>query len=80
MPRLPDSHLSSPSELAGRLPVNHSIFNSYPLNFHLISGGFSTIFFSSRWAIGGIYDGSDCHRHPPVITRILDFSVFCDTF
>jgi hypothetical protein len=68
-----------PSELAGRLGQSFKL-HFLSLNFHVISGGFTTIFFSSCWVSGGIYAGSDCNRHPTVITPILHFSAFCDTF
>jgi hypothetical protein len=41
--------------------------------FPAISMAFHANFFSSGWVGGGIYDGADCNRHPPVITPILHF-------
>jgi hypothetical protein len=80
-PRLPDGNqmIFFPSELAGRLDQSFN-FHFLQLNFHAISGAFHHIYLQQMLGCGGISPGSDCNRHPPVITLILHFSAFCDTF
>jgi hypothetical protein len=47
------------------------------MQFQVLFGQFIS---SSCWVGGGIHAGSDCHRHPTVITPILHFWRFVTLF